>query len=201
MAPEVALSTGHAYGAATVIDEGQQTTARITMGGYARISNTTQMLAEEGEWMPSAIRYDTMIPFLPPLVPVLTTESILIRGGRDFILDLTVYDDAGLVQDITGAIFIAQVKRRRYSKYAVVQMSYEILDGPTGKLRLRLTPDQTSFLVRCTLRGVWDLEMQLNGIESTVIAESQVRVLPGISQGTMVQSQSALGTGVANNNA
>lgn len=201
MDTEVAISTGHAYGAALVIDEGQQTLTRTLMGGYARINNTTPMFAEEGESMPSAIRYDTMISFLPPAPPVMTTQPILVRGGRDFILDLIVYDDLGAVQDITGAIFIAQIKRRRYSKYAVAQMTYEIIDGPTGRLRLRLTPDQTSLLVRCTFRGVWDLEMQLNGIESTVIAESFVRVLPGISQGTMVQSQAALSTGVANDNA
>lgn len=198
-----ATSTGHAYGAALVINEGQQTAFRTMFGGYARITGSTQLWSERGEMMPGVARYDRLIPFFPPVMvdQATTVHPILIRGGRDFILDLIIYDDDGLVRNITGAVFIAQVRKYRYAKYSVAQMGYEIVDAPNGLLRLRLTPDVTSQMVRCMMVGVWDLEMQLGGVESTVIPESRVRVLPGISQGTLVSGQTAMGVGVANNNA
>jgi hypothetical protein len=198
---ELATSTGQAFGAALVINEGQQTLIRIGFGGYARIRNSTQLWAEEGEQMPGIVRYDTMIPFLPLSPVVLRTQDILVRGGRDFFIDVTVYDDNGDIVDITNATFIAQIRRYRYAKYSLVQMGFEITDGPGGIVRLHLDPIQTSFLVRCMARGVWDVEMQKDGIESTVIPESKVRVLPGISQGTIVGAGFGSGVGVGNDSA
>ncbi len=195
---EVATGTGQAFGAALVINQGQKTIFRTGMGGYACITGTTQVMGEEGEWMPGMPRYDTMISFFPPQISSDddATKPIKIVGGRSFIKDVFVRT-AGVAMDITNDSFIAQIRRHRYSRHAMMSMTTEVIDGLTGHVRLTLTPEQTGWLVLWMVHGVWDLEMLRGGNEYTIIPESTVHVTPGISQGTLVPDDvTLLGVGV-----
>lgn len=193
MDTELASGTGEAFGAATIIDQAQQTLFRVAGGGYARISTATQLWGDEGETMPGIDRHNTMIPFLPTGYSTSDGSEfdILVRGGRSFIKDIYVSTN-GVATDISDAEFVSQIRKFEYAKYPVVQFICTIIDGPTGHLRIKLTPEQTDYMAHVMFHGVWDLEMQLDGEEYTVVPQSKVEVEPGISQGTMI------GAGVSN---
>lgn len=196
MDAQSAVGTGLAYGAAIVVVEGTKTAFRGGQGGYSRITASTVMWVEEGDTMPGQPLYSTLIPFYTA-TPT-TDYSINVIGGRDFVKDVYV-SLSGVAVDITSAFFMAQIRRGRYSRFALAGMSYDIVDGPAGHVRLRMNPDQTWALSLKAKTAVWDLEMTLANREYTIIHESHVEINPGISRGVVISAEMASGLGAGNN--
>lgn len=160
------------------------TAFRTGQGGYARITGTTAVWNEVGDELPGQPTYDNALSFYPPPsgAALLGPQPIYVRGGRDFAFPYVVRDSDGEVMDITGATFVAQIKRSRYHRYIYVEFSYEIGDAEAGEVTFKLGPEQTTEMALWIHKGVWDAEMILDGIEYTVIPESDVTVHPAISQ-------------------
>lgn len=190
----IALAEGSAVGGAIVAKDGVKVTSRTGMGGYTRITASAVQWTEVGDTLPGQPIYDTVVPFFRS--PTSLTD-ITIVGGRSFWVDATV-DVAG-VTDVAGAVFNAQVRSPSPSGTLLAQMTYEVT-GPLT-VRFRLSPYQTQMATAVTLtRGVWDAEMRLNGVEYTVVPESKVTLIQGVSQGDgSYPDPAAMSTGEAYN--
>jgi hypothetical protein len=104
-----------------------------------------------------------------------------------------------VVQDITNAVFVAQIRQSKYHVDHLAQFQWTVTNGPTGQLMLTLLPDQTWTVSTLVNAAVWDVEMLLNGNQYTVVPESKVSVTPGISQSELSLAYPATATGVADN--
>jgi hypothetical protein len=173
---ELASAAGTAVGAAVVAKAGIKVSSRGGLGGYNRISGSTVQWVEVGDTLPGQPIYDVAVPFFPS--PTSKTD-ITIFGGRSFSHVVTV--DIEGVTDITQAVFAAQVRANNPFGHMLATMDYQI----TGPLTVEflLNPQQTQSATAAGIRhGVWDAEMHLNGVEVTIVPQSKVTLVQGVSQ-------------------
>lgn len=177
---ELADVTAEGFGAAVLAQTGIRVAFRSGVDGYNRIATTTSVFSEGSDILLGQPRYDAIPLFTSPNYYG-DAMPLGIIGGRTFILDIivTLNDE---VQDITNASFTAQIKANRKATTVLGDFDYEVLDGPTGSLRLTLSPDETHWMASQITQGVWDLEITTNSGDSfTVIPESRVTVRQGVS--------------------
>lgn len=192
VAASVAQATASSIDAATVLNNGIRVATRAGTGQYNRIHNSSVQWLEEGDTLANQPIYNIAVPFFPASSG---GTPITITGGRTYthVLEISLNGDP---VDITTARFIAQIRRSAGGEI-LASFTPNITDGPAGEVVLNLTAYETQVAAAAAYKGVWDVEMHINGLEVTVVPESPVTLRLGVSQAVSfpVESPAGISTG------
>lgn len=174
MNPTTATASAVAIGAAIVAKDGVKVTGRSGWGGYTRITGSTVQWTEVGDTLPGQPIYDTAVPFFAS--PSSLTD-ITIVGGRTF--DVTMAITA--VPSVMGGTIQAQVRADTPYGQVLATMHAETVDAT--HVRFWLSPYETQHATAYGFtRAVWDAEVRLNGTEVTIVPQSVVTLIQGVTQ-------------------
>jgi hypothetical protein len=169
-----ATASAVAIGASIVAKDGVKVTGRSGWGGYTRITGSTVQWTEVGDTLPGQPIYDTAVPFF---VSPTSLTDITIVGGRTF--DVTMEITA--VPSLTGGTIVAQVRADAPYGMLLATMHAETVDAT--HVRFWLSPYETQYATgHGFYKGVWDAEIRLNGAEVTIVPQSKVTLVQGVTQ-------------------
>lgn len=105
----------------------------------------------------------------------LTVSAMSMRGqkplvvGDDYVLLFTLQDNAGVAINITGAVirFTAKYKYADLDTSAIIQKTATLVTPVSGIFSITIAKtDVTSLYL---VRGVYDIQMTLSGVVSTIL--------------------------------
>ena len=174
MDPTTATASAVAIGAAIVAKDGVKVTGRSGWGGYTRITGSTVQWTEVGDTLPGQPIYDTAVPFF---VSPSSLTDITIVGGRTFDVTLAIT----AVPSVVGGTILSQVRADTPYGQVLATMHAETVDAT--HVRFWLSPYETQYATSFgNLKAVWDAEVRLNGTEVTIVPQSNVTLIQGVTQ-------------------
>jgi hypothetical protein len=111
-----------------------------------------------------------------------TQFDIYMLAGADYALYFTETDYTGGAIDITGYRYVAQYRNSPAPTGTLfATYSTAIINGPTGRLKMTLSKEQTTSLSGTS--GVWDLlQIDPTGM-LTYLSSGRVSVVPTVTEG------------------
>ena len=102
-----------------------------------------------------------------------------INAGQNWMADINLMNTNGSTRDITGHTLASQI-RRHYKSVNATTILVEVLDAPTGNIKLSLTDAQTTALIGG--KYLYDVEMtDTEGIKERII-QGVITVRPEVTK-------------------